>query len=80
MCLISSIHVYCAMMWGVYAAPVPVQRETAPADTADPKVNNPNPIIRGSYIFHPINIARAVEIDIEAKEQGSTGTTYCAIM
>jgi hypothetical protein len=103
------------MMWGVYAAPVPAQRETAPADTADPKVVTNHPRCRtqtdenlvleqpqpnNSWIRYlppyqyrtrgggqpPLpshahsSLLGPFQIDIEAREQGSTGTTYCAIM
>ncbi|KAJ7808600.1 hypothetical protein B0H14DRAFT_3482185 [Mycena olivaceomarginata] len=75
--LISSIYVYCAMMWAVYAAPVPAPQEIAPADTADSK--DPDPIIRAPNVFRPIDIARAVEIEIEAREHGDSTNNYCVI-
>jgi hypothetical protein len=40
--LISSIYLYCAVMWAVHAAPLPIPQITVPSDSVDQRVCYPS--------------------------------------
>ncbi|KAJ7736066.1 hypothetical protein B0H14DRAFT_2639049 [Mycena olivaceomarginata] len=67
---ISSIYASCALVWAVYASPVPVPQQTGPSDS----VKRKDPVIRSSDVFQPIEVVRAPEIDndIEGRDNGGT--------
>ncbi|KAJ7248693.1 hypothetical protein C8J57DRAFT_1522175 [Mycena rebaudengoi] len=74
--LISSIYAYCAVVWAVHAAPLPVPQNTVPSDSVDQK----DPIIRTTDVFEPIEVMHKAQIDIEGRESGgSGGYAYCVI-
>ncbi|KAJ7839384.1 hypothetical protein B0H14DRAFT_3458789 [Mycena olivaceomarginata] len=75
--IISSIYAYCALVWAVSAAPAPVPQQSVPSDSIEQK----HPIIHETDVFQPINVLRAVEIEMEKREHGDDNdiVAYCII-